>query len=191
MNYINIFLGISWDIFFRIVDGVCTFGWLITGRWHDFTSKMYSVFEFVVHYLVHAVALIYFYGKVILTSRKALLNQADTTSSATQKVLHYTSNPKKRSRKVCDQVVTLPIWNSSVKEAHIFFCRPLVMVSDLRLYSILGLWQVIFMVSMALPILSMTCTLASKSLGIYIVVCQGSLVSSKLTPSDQTRQTNP
>ncbi len=77
--------------FSRVVDGKCTFGWVITGKWSEITSKMYCVFEFVVHYLFHSVALIYFYGKVIMTSRKALHEQSDTTSSATQKVINISS----------------------------------------------------------------------------------------------------
>ena len=64
----------------------CEAGWVIRGRWAKLTSNMYGVFEFVVHYLIPMVCLIFFYGKVIRQSRAALKTREDTTSAATQKV---------------------------------------------------------------------------------------------------------
>ena len=73
-------------IFFRMVGGICVAGWAIKGKYSKLTSNMYGVFEFVVHYLVHLIALMILYGKVIKVSKKVINNQKDTTSSATQKV---------------------------------------------------------------------------------------------------------
>ena len=69
-----------------MVDGKCTPGWVIEGRWAKLTSNTYGVFEFVVHYMVHTTALVYLYGKVIRMSRTALSKNEETTSTATQKV---------------------------------------------------------------------------------------------------------
>ena len=52
---------------------------------------MYGVFEFVVHYLVHLIALGILYGKVIRTSKKVLKRRDDTTSTVTQKVPNFES----------------------------------------------------------------------------------------------------
>ena len=65
----------------------CQGGWLIKGKWAKLTSNMYAVFEFLVHYLIHIVALIFLYGKVINTSKKTLNQLESTTSAATQKVI--------------------------------------------------------------------------------------------------------
>ena len=64
----------------------CVSGWVIKGKYSKLTSNMYGVFEFVVHYLVHMIALVLLYGKVIRTSNKVLKRQDDTTSTNTQKV---------------------------------------------------------------------------------------------------------
>ena len=64
----------------------CQAGWVIKGKWATLTANMYGVFEFIVHYLIHVVALIFLYGKVIKTSNKALHQLNNTTSAATQKV---------------------------------------------------------------------------------------------------------
>ena len=64
----------------------CEAGWVIKGRWGDITSNMYGVFEFIVHYLIPMGALIFYYGHVIKSSKKALQCQDRTTSAATQKV---------------------------------------------------------------------------------------------------------
>ena len=66
--------------------GICVAGWAIKGKYAKLTSNMYGVFEFVVHYLVHMIALVILYGKVIKVSKKVIKSQEDTTSSATQKV---------------------------------------------------------------------------------------------------------
>ena len=66
--------------------GICVAGWAIKGKYAKLTSNMYGVFEFVVHYLVHMIALVILYGKVIKVSKKVIKSQKDTTSSATQKV---------------------------------------------------------------------------------------------------------
>ena len=69
------------------MDGdTCVAGWIVKGKWAQITANMYAGFEFIVHYIVHMVALVYFYGKVIKTSKKALSNNENTTSAATQKV---------------------------------------------------------------------------------------------------------
>ena len=44
--------------------GICVAGWAIKGKYAKLTSNMYGVFEFVVHYLVHMIALVILYGKV-------------------------------------------------------------------------------------------------------------------------------
>ena len=67
----------------------CEAGWVIKGKWGEITSNMYGVFEFIVHYLIPMIALIFFYGKVIKSSKKALQQQDRTTSAATQKVSIY------------------------------------------------------------------------------------------------------
>ena len=64
----------------------CKAGWLIRGKYAKLTSNLYGVFEFVVHYLVHMIALVILYGKVVTTSRTVMKNPTGTTSSATQKV---------------------------------------------------------------------------------------------------------
>ena len=61
---------------------VCVAGWVAS----KLLADIYAVFEFVVHYLVHMVAFIFLYGKVIRLSSKVLKRQDDTTSEATQKV---------------------------------------------------------------------------------------------------------
>ena len=66
----------------------CVGGWVIKGKYGKLTSNMYGVFEFIVHYLIHMVALIFFYGKVIRESKKMLQKQEDTTSANTQKVIY-------------------------------------------------------------------------------------------------------
>ena len=66
-------------------EGICVAGWAIKGKYAKLTSNMYGVFEFVVHYLVHMIALVILYGKVIEVSKKVIKSQKDTTSSATQK----------------------------------------------------------------------------------------------------------
>ena len=66
--------------------GICEAEWAIKGKYAKLTSNMYGVFEFVVHYLVHMIALVILYGKVIKVSKKVIKSQKDTTSSATQKV---------------------------------------------------------------------------------------------------------
>ena len=65
----------------------CVVGWVIKGKWADLTAKLYAIFEFLVHYLVHMIALIFLYGKVIYVSKKTLSSTEATTSAATQKVL--------------------------------------------------------------------------------------------------------
>ena len=65
----------------------CVAGWAIKGKYAKLTSNMYGVFEFVVHYLVHMIALVILYGKVIIMSNEVISKQRDTTSSATQKVI--------------------------------------------------------------------------------------------------------
>ena len=65
----------------------CIVGWVIKGKWADLTAKLYAAFEFLVHYLVHMIALIFLYGKVIYVSKKALNSTETTTSTATQKVM--------------------------------------------------------------------------------------------------------
>ena len=64
----------------------CVGGWVIKGKYAQLTANIYGVFEFFVHYVVHMIALIILYGKVISISKKVLKAQDDTTSSATQKV---------------------------------------------------------------------------------------------------------
>ena len=66
---------------------VCAAGWVIKGKYSKITSQLYAVFEFVVHYLVHMIALIYLYGKVIRVSNQMLQRQETTTSVNTQKVI--------------------------------------------------------------------------------------------------------
>ena len=61
-------------------------GWIFKGKWGDFTVKLYAVIEWVVYYLIPMIALIYFYGKVIKSSRQTIQHQDRTTSAATQKV---------------------------------------------------------------------------------------------------------
>ena len=53
----------------------CVGGWVIKGKYGKLTSNMYGVFAFVVHYLIHMVALIFFYGKVIRESRRCFRNK--------------------------------------------------------------------------------------------------------------------
>ena len=65
----------------------CQAGWLIKGKWAKLTSNMYGLFEFLVHYLVHMVTLVFLYGKVIKISKKTLNKLESTTSVATQKVI--------------------------------------------------------------------------------------------------------
>ena len=67
-------------------SGKCEPGWVIQGKWGEITSKGYAVLEFFVYYLFPISALIYYYGKVIKSSRKAIQQQERTTSAATQKV---------------------------------------------------------------------------------------------------------
>ena len=43
----------------------CEPGWVIKGKLGEITSNMYGVFEFIVHYLIPMVALVFYYGKVI------------------------------------------------------------------------------------------------------------------------------
>ena len=81
-----------WTIF-RMEGDECKAGWLIRGKYAKLTSNLYGVFEFVVHFLVHMIALVILYGKVITASRRIMKNPNDTTSSATQKV----SNTSKHS----------------------------------------------------------------------------------------------
>ena len=66
---------------------VCVVGWVIKGKWADLTAKLYSLFEFLVHYIIHMIALMFLYGNVISVSRKALSSNESTTSAATQKVI--------------------------------------------------------------------------------------------------------
>ena len=66
----------------------CQGGWLIKGKWAKLTSNMYGVFEFLMHYLVHMVILVFLYGKVIKISKKTLNKLKSTTSAATQKVIY-------------------------------------------------------------------------------------------------------
>ena len=65
----------------------CVAGWVIKGKYAKITSQMYAVFEFIVHYLVHMIALVFLYGKVIRVSKRMLRKQEDTTSANTQKVI--------------------------------------------------------------------------------------------------------
>ena len=67
-------------------DNKCIAGWVIKRKYAKLTSNMYGVFEFIVHYLVHMIALVFLYGKVIRTSNKVLKRQDDTTSTNMQKV---------------------------------------------------------------------------------------------------------
>ena len=71
---------------FRMDGDICVAGWVIKGKYAKLTSNLYGVFEFVVHYLVHMIALLILYGKVIQVSRKVMKREDDTTSSNTQKV---------------------------------------------------------------------------------------------------------
>ena len=66
----------------------CEPGWVIKGKWGEITSNMYGVFEFIVHYLIPMVALMFYYGKVIRSSKQTLQKQDRTTSAATQKVYY-------------------------------------------------------------------------------------------------------
>ena len=68
-------------------DEECQGGWLIKGKWAKLTANMYGVFEFLVHYLVHMVTLVFLYGKVIKISKRTLNKLESTTSAATQKVM--------------------------------------------------------------------------------------------------------
>ena len=70
----------------------CVGGWVIKGKYAKLTSNMYGVFEFIVHYLVHMVALVFFYGNVIRESKKMLQKQEDTTSANTQKVAFFSND---------------------------------------------------------------------------------------------------
>ena len=74
----------------RMEGDICVGEWAIKGKYGKLTSNIYGVFEFVVHYLVHMVALIYFYWKVIRESKKMLQKQEHTTSANTQKVSEVT-----------------------------------------------------------------------------------------------------
>ena len=74
----------------RMEGDICVGEWAIKGKYGKLTSNIYGVFEFVVHYLVHMVALIYFYGKVIRESKKMLQKQEHTTSANTQKLSEVT-----------------------------------------------------------------------------------------------------
>ncbi len=72
--------------YFRMDGDKCVAGWIIEGKWGEVTSKMYAIFEFIVHYVIPLISLVYLYGKVIWTSNQALTGNEDTTSRATQKV---------------------------------------------------------------------------------------------------------
>ena len=58
-------------LFFRMEGEECQGGWLIKGKWAKLTSNMYGVFEFLVHYLVHMVTLVFLYGKVTVVDPAA------------------------------------------------------------------------------------------------------------------------
>ena len=73
-------------LFVSMKGNTCVAGWVIKGKYSKITSQMYAVFEFMVHYLVHMIALIFLYGKVIRVSKRMLQKQEDTTSANTQKV---------------------------------------------------------------------------------------------------------
>ena len=78
----------TFALFFRMEgSGMSGAEWLIKGKWAKLTSNMYGVFEFLVHYLVHMVTLVFLYGKVINTSKKTLNKLESSTSAATQKVI--------------------------------------------------------------------------------------------------------
>ena len=67
-------------------QGECAGGWVIKDEYARLTANIYGVLEFIVHYLVHMIALLYLYGKIIRTSNKVLKRRDDTTSTNTQKV---------------------------------------------------------------------------------------------------------
>ena len=71
-----------------MVGNECVGGWVIKGKYAKMTADLYRMFEFIMHYLIHTVALVILYGKVIRASRKMLKRQDDTTSTATQKVIY-------------------------------------------------------------------------------------------------------
>ena len=48
----------------RMEGDICVGEWVIKGKYGKLTSNIYGVFEFVVHYLVHMVALIYFQVRI-------------------------------------------------------------------------------------------------------------------------------
>ena len=84
----NIFIFEYSCILFASMRGdTCVAGWVIEGKYSKITSQMYAVFEFMVHYLVHMIALIFLYGKVIRVSKRMLQKQENTTSANTQKVV--------------------------------------------------------------------------------------------------------
>ena len=76
------------------MDGnICVAGY-ITGKYTKLLFNIEAVFEFVVHYLVHMICLIYFYGKVIRTSNRVMKKQDETTSANTQKVNNTTTQSR-------------------------------------------------------------------------------------------------
>ena len=69
----------------RINKGKCEPGWVLKGKWGEIASKGSPILGFFVYYLFPISALIYYYGKVIQSSRRALKQRDETTSAATQK----------------------------------------------------------------------------------------------------------
>ena len=75
-----------------MVDGKCTVGWAVKGKYSQLTFNILAGCEFFVHYVVHMTALVYFYGNVIRISNKTMNKNADTTSANTQKVKFFPDN---------------------------------------------------------------------------------------------------
>ena len=64
----------------------CLAGWAFTGKLGEYTAKAYGITEYIVHLLIPAGLLIFFYGKLVY---KINIKRESATSAAMEKVSDY------------------------------------------------------------------------------------------------------